>query len=133
MDPEIVMREMQGVCPTKQRPLSGPLQHFRVTPRLFFSRLLDPASAGFFFAPRPAGKLPRRLPRARDGERNRKLRRTNDQLRLARGRDVSCVVGRQVVDGVRRGGGRVDDNIAHELSVEDVFEAEILIDFVDAS
>ena len=48
----------------------------------------------------------------------------------SRCRCVTGGIGRDVLDGVRRGGGRVDDNVAHELSVEEGFVSEILIDVV---
>src|ERR1035437_8254407 len=48
----------------------------------------------------------------------------------SRSRCVSGVVGRHVFDGVRRGSGSVDDNVARERAVEEVFKAEILIDVV---
>ena len=48
----------------------------------------------------------------------------------SRSRCVAGVVGRHVVDGVRRGSGSVDDNVARERAVEEVFKAEILVDVV---
>jgi len=45
-------------------------------------------------------------------------------------RRVAGRVGCDVVDGVRRGGGRVDDDVAHQCAIEEVFQAEILIDVV---
>ena len=48
----------------------------------------------------------------------------------SRSRCVAGVVGRHVFDGVRRGSGSVDDNVARERAVEEVFKAEILIDVV---
>ena len=48
----------------------------------------------------------------------------------SRSRCVSGVVGRHVFDGVRRGSGSVDDNVARERAVEEVFKAEVLIDVV---
>src|SRR5674476_662293 len=44
----------------------------------------------------------------------------------SRSRCVSGVVGRHVFDGVRRGSGSVDDNVARERAAEEVFKAEIL-------
>ena len=41
---------------------------------------------------------------------------------------VAPGVGGNVIDRIGCGGGRVDDDVAHELSVEEVFQAEILID-----
>lgn len=60
--------------------------------------------------------------------RNDRRRRDNHHPR--RGWSVARVVGRYVVDGVRRGGGRIDNNIAHEGTVDVGFKAETLIDVV---
>ena len=41
------------------------------------------------------------------------------------GRSEACGVGRDVVDGVGRHAARVDDDIGHELAVEEGFDAEV--------
>jgi hypothetical protein len=42
-------------------------------------------------------------------------------------RGVASAVGRDIVDGVRRGGRRIDNDIAHECAVEECFIGEIAV------